>query len=331
MPYIKLLTVLAGLALLTACGGAAPPKPEITDNDKTGGTAVSCDTNPFGSTCLAEADLNPRRVEIVSDCRADDTGDLCEDAIEFVCGNNFRDSLCDGIKEYEDMRQVAQTTCLMNNTKEFCDNQARVEKCDASPFFDDCTEQKYVIQRRAECESLKNKSQCMATEELICGVNGDVFDPFCDGITNYVSVRETTCQTHGTDPTDGDSSCATILIPLCTIANPFAHAGCDDVEGINANIRTPYCETPANAWDEECMDGMHGTVTATRVTACQMFGTNTDTGGDNSCATSLASSCTITDPFAYTGCNNVAGIAGVRMMYCETPATAWDEECMQTI
>ncbi len=331
MPYIKLLTVLAGLAFLTACGGAAPPNAETSDNDKTGDTAVSCDTNPFGSTCLADANLNPRRVGIVSDCRTDKMGDLCEDAIEFVCDNNFRDSLCDGIKEYEDMRQVVQNECLKRATQTQCDEEERVEKCDARPFFDDCIEPKYVMQRRAECESLKNKSQCMATEELICGANGDVFDPFCNGITNYVSVRETTCQTHGTDPNDGDPSCATILIPFCTIADPFAHAGCDSVANINAEIRTPYCQTLANAWNPKCMDGTHGTVSATRVTACQMFGTNTDMGGDDSCATSLTTACDIRDPFAYTGCNNVAGIAGVRMMYCETPATAWDAECMQTI
>ena len=77
------------------------------------------------------------------------------------------------------------------------------------------------------------------------------------------------------------------------------------------------------------MDGMHGTVNTTRMTACQMFGTGT--GGDNSCATSLATACDIRDPFAYTGCKDVAGIAEVRVMYCETLTTAWDAECMQTI
>ena len=55
------------------------------------------------------------------------------------------------------------------------------------------------------------------------------------------------------------------------------------------------------------MDTTHGTVDATRVTACQMFGTDTGTGGDDSCKTSLASACDIRDPFAYTGCNNVEG------------------------
>ncbi len=328
MPYIKILTALTMLALLTACAGGVTINPTVINNGE--GTSVPCEMNPFGDACLADTDLNPRRVEIVSDCRTDKMGDLCEDAIEFACGISIDDTICNGIMKYEDLRKVALGECLTNNSKEFCDNQTRVRKCDASPFPDNCIEPKYVMQRRIECESLKNKSQCMATEELICGANGDVFDPFCNGITNYVSVRETTCQTHGTDPTDGDSSCATILIPLCTIANPFAHEGCDDVEGINANIRTPYCQTPANAWKPKCMDGMHGTVTATRVTACQMFGTGM--GGDDSCATSLTTVCDdIDNPFIYPGCDNVAGIDdGVRTIYCQTPATAWDEECIDT-
>ncbi len=328
MPHLKILTVLATLALLTACGGGGGA-PAITSNNNTNNIDdTPCETNPFGSTCLTDTDLNPRRVSIVSDCRTDDTGALCTDAIKFVCGKNIRDGLCRDTVEYKNLIQMEQTTCLTNNSKEFCDNQARVKKCDASPFFGDCTEEKYITQRRRECESLKNNSQCMATEELICGVNGDVFDPFCDDLTSTDTARETSCQTHGTDPNDGDPSCATILIPFCTIADPFAHAGCDDVVNINADIRTPYCEALATAWDEGCIDTTHGIVNATRITACQMFGTNTNMGGHDICATSLAASCTVTDPFAYMGCNNVVGIAGIRMMYCQTPATAWDEECI---
>ncbi len=326
MTYIKLLTVLAGLALLTACAGGVTINPTVINNGE--GTSVPCEMNPFGDACLADTDLNPRRVAIVSDCRTDDTGELCEDAIEFACGISIDDTICNGIMKYEDLRKAVRNTCLMRTTPEACDEETRVTKCDARPFFDDCIEPKYVMQRRIECESMKNKSQCMATEELICGTNGDVFDPFCNGITNYVSVRETTCQTHGTDPDDGDPTCAKILIPLCGIADPFAHAGCDNVEGINANIRTPYCQTPANAWKPKCMDGMHGAVTATRVTACEMFGTNTDMGGHDSCATSLATACDIRNPFAHMGCDDVTDIdTGVRTPYCQMPANAFTTGC----
>ena len=127
----------------------------------------------------------------------------------------------------------------------------------------------------------------------------------------------------------GDNSCATSLTTACDIRDPFAYTGCNNVEGI-AGVRMMYCQTPANAWDEECMDGMHGTVTATRMTACQNVLARAR-AGIIVCATSLATACDIRDPFAYTGCKDVAGIAEVRVMYCETLTTAWDAECMQTI
>ena len=144
------------------------------------------------------------------------------------------------------------------------------------------------------------------------------------------ATRVTACEMFGTNTSmGGDDSCKTSLTTACDIRDPFAYTGCKDVEGI-AGVRVMYCQTPATAWDAECMETTHGTVSATRITACQMFGTNTSMGGDDSCKTSLTTACDIRDPFAYTGCNNVEGIAGVRVMYCQTPATAWDEECMQT-
>nr|MCA8835124.1 hypothetical protein [Pseudomonadota bacterium] len=190
-------------------------------------------------------------------------------------------------------------------------------------------------------------SSCTITDPFIypgcdnvANINADIRTPYCqtpatawDGECTetthgaVTTTRVTACQMFGTGM-GGDNSCATSLASSCTITDPFIYPGCDNVANINADIRTPYCQAPATAWDEECMDGMHGTVDATRVTACQMFGTNTNMGGDDRCAASLAPSCTITDPFAYTGCNNVVGIAGVRVMYCQTPANAWDGECM---
>ncbi len=123
----------------------------------------------------------------------------------------------------------------------------------------------------------------------------NAFHADCDAVESAISSRRNMCLSDSTT----DDSCDEVIVGACE-ANPFrAETACGHTD-----------------YDDD------------RETACQMFGTNTDMGGDDSCATSLASSCTITDPFAYTGCNNVEGIAGVRMMYCQTPATAWDEECM---
>ena len=377
MPYIKLLTILAGLALLTACAGAVTVNPTVNTggNGGSGGGDGPCVTNPFGTTCT-----NPTETQELAFCRdntrtTDTKTDDCAPTITRVCTANVFDTLCTApTKEQAEVfcGDVTKTTNTKTNdcaqtitdactddffhtlctaevyvqqrkdfndmcinqagkTPQICEAEAQVRTCDADEFATGCVAQKYVDERRMTCLTNKNTNRCMATEELICGTNGDIFDDFCTGLTDTDTMRASACQTHGTDPTDGHSTCATILIPLCGIADPFAHEGCDDVVGINAGVRKTFCETPATAWDPKCMETTHGAVDATRVMACQMFGIDTGTGGDTSCADSLASSCDITDPFAYTGCKDVAGIAGVRMMYCQAPATAWDEECMETI
>ena len=79
MPYIKLLTALAGLALLTACAGG------VTVNN-TNNISVLCGTNPFTSTCGAE--FATARTDIITECEADSAGTSCPVAITFVCSEN---------------------------------------------------------------------------------------------------------------------------------------------------------------------------------------------------------------------------------------------------
>ena len=323
MTYIKILTALTALALLTACGSPTVNIGEVNINN-----GALCDTNPYGANCGEEFET-PRQT-IASGCRTDDSGALCDDATTFVCDKNFDDMLCDDIKEYVDQREVVMEQCTDTKTQKACDEEDRITACDANEFATDCAEQKYVDKRRMTCTGDKTSTRCMPTVELICGTDGDIFDDFCTGLTDTDTMRANACQTHGTDA-GGNDSCATSLASSCTITDPFIYAGCKDVVGI-AGVRTTYCQTPANAWDGECMDGMHGTVNATRMTACQMFGTDMDTGGHATCATSLANVCNdIANPFIYKGCDDVAGInAGVRKIFCETPATAWNPKCMDT-
>ena len=323
MTYIKILTALTALALLTACGSPTVNIGEVNINN-----GALCDTNPYGANCGEEFEA-PRQT-IASGCRTDDSGALCDDATTFVCDKNFDDMLCDDITEYVDQREVVMEQCTDTKTQKACDEEDRITACDANEFATDCAEQKYVDKRRMTCTGDKTSTRCMPTVDLICGEDGDIFDDFCTGLPDTDTMRANACQTHGTDA-GGDDSCAASLASSCTITDPFIYAGCKDVEGI-AGVRMMYCETPANAWDGECMDGMHGTVSATRMTACQMFGTDIDTGGHATCATSLAIVCNdIANPFIYEGCDDVAGInAGVRKIFCETPATAWNPKCMDT-
>ena len=284
MTYIKTLIILTGLALLTACAGGVAINSTVINN----GGDERCEANPFATGCTTPT---PTQVKTFcgDDGRPTDTKtDDCAPVVKLACDANVFDTLCP--------KDPTPT-----EAKAFCDDPDRT--------------------------TTTKDADCAPVVKRVC-TDGDIFDDFCTGLPDTDTMRANACQTHGTDA-GGDDSCAARLASSCTITDPFMYAGCKDVAGI-AGVRVMYCQTPANAWDGECMDGMHGTVNTTRVTACQMFGTNTNMGGHATCATSLTTACDIRDPFAYTGCNNVEGIAEVRMMYCQTPATAWDGECMDT-
>ncbi len=74
MTYIKLLTVLAGLALLTACGGGTAKDPKLAGDGTGGGggNATNCTTNPFHADCSADATATTLRQTM---CLADSTAD----------------------------------------------------------------------------------------------------------------------------------------------------------------------------------------------------------------------------------------------------------------
>ncbi len=75
MTYLKLLTALTGLALLTACGGSATPKTDDTGGD----TTTDCKTNAFHADCNADAPALILResmclanIQIDDSCRGED-------------------------------------------------------------------------------------------------------------------------------------------------------------------------------------------------------------------------------------------------------------------
>ncbi|MCA8833981.1 MAG: hypothetical protein K8953_02750, partial [Proteobacteria bacterium] len=118
--------------------------------------------------------------------------------------------------------------------------------------------------------------------------------------------------------TGGHATCATSLTTACDIRDPFAYTGCNNVEGI-AGVRVMYCETPATAWDEECMDTTHGAVTMKRGDACLKFGIDTTRGGHVSCVgNTLAESSCASNPFhpANRGCAILTEFPMIVKTYC---------------
>nr|MCA8833533.1 hypothetical protein [Pseudomonadota bacterium] len=245
MTYIKLLTALAGLALLTACGGGVSPTVNIGQVTINNGNP--CATQPFGEDC--GADYEPQRVKKIGEC-------------------------------------------LMNNAAETptCAPAVMTHSCIENPFTEDCTTNKdfadYIDDARTlrtdYCRANPDKTAfCAESVKFndVCKDNTDIFNFLC---STDSAGRETACQTHGTGA-DGHASCATSLITACGITDPFAHAGCDDVAGIDDGVRTMYCQMPANIWNPKCIDGTHGTVNDRQITVCQTHGTGAS--GHATCAT----------------------------------------------
>ncbi len=338
MTHLKFLTVLAGLALLTACGGGGATP------EGTGGTAVSCETNPYGATCDAE-EFATERQTIAENCRTDDSGEFCADAIESVCPTNVNDKICDNTPEYVEQRVTVVVQCTDTKTQEACDEEDRITACDANEFATNCPEQKYIDKRRMTCTGEKTSDRCKPTVALICGADGDIFDDFCTGLTDTDTMRTAACQTHGTGAM-GDASCDTVIRTDC-VANPFMHLGCATLDD---TIRDNFCAKEANIFTHEdcgklgnigdlrmtycsvtdifhanCLDGTNGGDTE-RVSACQMYGITESAGGHSSCdngRNGIRGDCT--DPFDYDGCDTLTG--DLRMTFCTT-TKIFDANCL---
>ncbi len=100
MPYIKLLTVLAGLALLTACGGGTG----LTATNDT--ITPECMTNPFGADCNKFAEALLLRESI---CIGESTSTRCTPIVTPICELDFNNALCRGRAKYDDL--LAEATC----------------------------------------------------------------------------------------------------------------------------------------------------------------------------------------------------------------------------
>ncbi len=102
----KLVTVLAGLALMTACGGSTPNN--NTPNNNRGGNINPCDTNPFGATCVAN--FADERLTI---CMDEPTSARCTPTITPICDLDFNNDLCKGRAKYEEQLRCADGACVV--------------------------------------------------------------------------------------------------------------------------------------------------------------------------------------------------------------------------
>ena len=357
MTYIKTLTapliIIAGLALLTACGGGATPAEE---------TAVDCAETPFDSPDMCEDEKNTAcqmhgtNVEagghascddlIRTDCVANpfmyDGCDTLDDKIRtdfcaILPANRFnaqcisRDIGDDGDRD---------TACQMYGTNvgagghATCDGRIRTA-CIANPFeykgcdtLDDkirtdfCKMEQHIF-THAECMNLDNINDIRMT---YCSVT-DIFHARClDNTYGGDGERDTACQAHGTDANAGGHASCDGRIRTACVLNPFMHLGCDTLDADKEdNIRTKFCAIlPTNRFNAQCILRDIGD-DDDRDDTCEMYGI-TSPMGHSTCDGRIRDAC-VTNPFEHLGCNSLE--EKIRTDFCAIlPANRFNEGCI---
>ncbi|MGU9962662.1 MAG: hypothetical protein ACNYPD_00990 [Candidatus Halichondribacter symbioticus] len=368
MTYIKLLTALAGLALLTACGGggAATPTP---DNNGGDGNAADCTTNAFHADCDANA---PAIITLrQSQCLADtdiDPSCIGETGIATVFCKASPFDTSNACVADTGAIVLRQTMCLANiQINDSCrgDDGIATVFCKNDPFHDSnaCKADIYFSNRIAECIKAENtgdtRCDIIAPDTAIntaittcidnpfgdtCGQDNTTFTPysdtakmnrarFCDDNAN---VANTLCtNTNLMNVCEFDPF--TAICPDNTYATPRQEACLMDITTNPAcmgemGIATVFCK--ANPFDTSnaCMAG---TYLPDRIADCIADGN----GDDPKCPllfTATASKACLTNPF--TDACKTDGDFGTyadmarmnRISFCETMGNETDTLCMNT-
>ena len=284
MPYIKLLTVLAGLALLTACGGGGGT---AETPDTAGGNATDCKTNAFHADCNADAPAIELRQSM---CLADDSADsTCGVVITGACeANPFRTETACMADTYNDDRETACLADIMEDDSCRGTTGLATVFCEANPFdtATACGHDDYDDERQTMClADIMKDDSCrgeMGIATLFCEANPfDTATPCMHG--DYADERQTACLADimKDDSCRGDMGIATLFCE----ANPFdtatpcmhgdyaderqtmclANIAIDDSCRGTTGIATLFCE--ANPFDTATPCG-HGDYADERQTMC---------------------------------------------------------------
>ena len=280
MPYIKLLTALAGLALLTACGGAAAPADKTGGDTKTSGdtdtgevNTTDCTATPFDTncdavesaitsrqtTCFTSATANPTcGAVIMGACMANpfraETACMADTYLpnriaECITDGNAGEAKCETLLSDTDMN-TALTDCLTNPFEVACES------------LDDFTTFALARTNRASfCDNSDNVADDLCTGDVvmpICGTNP--FNAICFTGTTYLSPRITDCiKTENTEA----EKCNTLLTDTAMnteltdcLENPFATA-CESVDGFTdfalaRTNRLTFCNDNMNVANGLC-------------------------------------------------------------------------------
>ena len=275
MPYIKLLTVLTTLALLTACGGAATPKTDNT-GDTGGGSATDCTANAFHDDCLKNN--APALLLRQTMCLADSTiDDSCGAIIEGVCMDDPFNSNNTCMADTYLPARIAE--CIKGGEADEGKCATITTDTEKNPLLTSCLENPFDIvcktsvtdfvtyadtarmNRLDFCDDNANVADDLCTGNnlvIICGV--DPFNAICFTDDTYLSPRITNCIMAGNA---GEEKCNTLLSDTAMnteltdcLTNPFATA-CESVTAFTTYAlartnRTSFCNDSDNVANGLC-------------------------------------------------------------------------------
>ena len=229
MTYLKLLTALTALALLTACGGATPTATKTDDGDNNTIIALTCTQNPFGATCTAPTPTEAKA--FCSDASKPTTtkANDCADTVIRVCGENPYDAgLCIDNNDYTNARQLIRLTCTNtddNLRDELCPTAVATE-CTTDPFLAVC--RLGTAGADDGTYGLERATQILAT---CAGENGEgfgnVFDPKCSDVEPYQTEKDritSECEGGG----GNTNTCPPDVVVQVCLGNPYNTALCND-------------------------------------------------------------------------------------------------------
>ncbi len=254
MTHLKILTVLAGLAFLVACGGSATPADNNVDNmpdgDNTGGdnsggdnsgggnaggggnggNATDCTATPFHADCNADA---PALLLRESMCLADiTTNPLCMGptgiATLFCEADPFNTNAACMHNDFNDERTAIIDGCRLSKMGAGCADVAIPYACNADAF-DTLCEKSYTIGYCFTGDNIANDERCGYDAEA---------------------------EPNAPDPTD--NALFTTRAELNCLGNPFAPACTDDLGASFAEVarvnRLAHCNDLDNFAEDTCFD-----------------------------------------------------------------------------
>ena len=340
MTYIKTLTapliIIAGLALLTACGGGATPAED---------PAVDCTETPFDSPDMCEDEKN-------TICQTYGTGDKghasCADRINTACvANPFVYDGCDTLDD-----TVRNSFCALPAnifTHAECMNVSNINDlrmtfCEMpdNRFNADCiTNNLGGGGRTTFCNMPDNRfNQGCIDNKLndngrttFCEMPANIFaHAECMNVSNINNLRMTFCDMPDNRFNQGcidnklnDNGRTT----FCEMpANIFTHEDCKKISNIN-NIRMTFC-SKTDIFHMTCLDNTYGGDDE-RDDACQTHGI-TEPMGDASCDggnNDIRTACVL-NPFVYKGCDTLdTDDETIRDDFCKMPANIFAHvKCM---